>query len=164
MSAINPASFQTPAGGLQLPIGIGPCAFSTDFDQYSNRPPHRQYPTSTSNGPHQVSLATLDHAWDPTRDNNAMGPIAFPQLYAQPYSPHDADMRSLDRFPIDYRHGGHQVLNVHSPFNVSGYTAPNNQHSPSFTSRPQINNGGLQASHVLGRDFDQSFHGLSLNP
>ena len=164
MSAINPASFQTPAGGLQLPGGIAPSAFGADLDQYSNRHPQRQFPTSTSNGPNQVPSATLDHAWGASRDNTTMGPLAFPQLYAQPFPPHDLDVRSLDQYPIDYRQGLHQVLNIHSPFNAPGYNAPTLHHSSSFTARPQSSNGGMQASHVFGRDWNQSFQGLSLNP
>ena len=164
MSAINPASFQTPAGGLQLPGGIGPSAFSADVDQYSHRHLQRQYPTCTSNGPGQAPLATLDHTWGATRDNTTMGPMALPQLYAQPFPPHDLDVRSLDQYSIDYRQGLHQVLNIHPPFNPPGYNPPNLHHSGSFTARPQSSNGGMQASHVFGRDWNQSFQGLSLNP
>lgn len=163
MSAINPASFQTPAGGLQLPGGIGPSAFSADTDQYSNRHLQRQYPTSTSNGPNQVSQVAFDHPWSASRDNATIGPMAFPQVYAQPFPPHDLDVRSLDQFPMDYRQGLHQVLNIHSPFNSTGYGAPNLHHSSSFTARPQSSNGGMQPSHVFGRDWNQSFQGLSLN-
>lgn len=164
MSAINPASFQTPAGGLQLPGGIGPNTFNVDTDQYSSRHPQRSYPTSTSVGPNQATLATLDHTWGTSRDNATIGPMAFPQLYAQPFPPHDLDVRSLDQYPIDYRQGLPQVLNVHSPFNPPGYNAPNLHHSSSFTTRPQSSNGGMQASHGFGRDWNQSFQGLSLNP
>ena len=164
MSAINPASFQTPAGGLQLPGGIGPSAFSMDADQHSNRHPQRQYPGSTPNVSGQASLAAFDHAWSASRDNTPVGPMAIPQLYAQPFPPHDLDVRSLDQYPIDYRQGLHHVLNMHSPFNSSGYNAPNLQHSSSFTARPQSSNGGMQASHVFGRGWNQTFQGLSLNP
>ena len=164
MSAINPASFQTPAGGLQLPGGIGPSTFSADIDQYSNRHPQRQYPKSTSNGPNQAALTTLDHAWGASRDNPTIGPMAFPQLYAQPFPPHDLDVRSLDQYPIDYRQGLPQVLNIHSPFHPPGYNAPTLHQSSSFTARPQSSNGGMQASHVFGRDWNQSFQSLSLNP
>lgn len=164
MSAINPASFQTPAGGLQLPGGIGSSVFSADTDQYSNRHPQRQYPMSTSSGPNQAPLGAFDHAWSASRDNATVGPIAFPQLYAQPFPSHDLDVRSLDQYPIEYRQGLHQVLNIHSPFNSPGYNAPNPHHSSSFTARPQSGNGGIQASHVFGRDWNQSFQGLSLNP
>ena len=162
MSAINPASFQTPAGGLQLPGGIGPSAFGADVDQYPNRLLQRPYPTSTSTGPNQAPLTTLDHAWGAGRDNATGGPIqAFPQLYAQPLPPHDL---ALDQYPIDYRQSLHQVLNIHSPFSPSGYSAASLHHSSSFTARPQSSNGGMQASHIFGRDWHQSFQGLSLNP
>ena len=164
MSAINPASFQTPAGGLQLPGGIGPNTFSADIDQYSIRHPQRQFPTSTSNGSNQASLAAFDHAWTAGRDNATIGPMAFPQLYAQPFPPHDLDVRSLDQYPTDYRPGLNQVLNIHSPFNSPGYNAPNLHHASSFTTGPQSSTGGMQASHVFGRDWNQSFQGLSLNP
>lgn len=164
MSAINPASFQTPAGGLQLPGGIGLSAFSADIDQYSNRHPQRQYPTSTLSGSNQAPSAAFDHAWGASRDIASIGPMAFPQLYAQPFSPHDIDVRSPDQYPIDYAEGLHQVLNIHSSFNSPGYNAPNLHHSSSFTARPQSSNGGMQASQVSGRDWNQSFQGLSLHP
>ena len=164
MSAINPASFQTPAGGLQLPGGIGPSAFGADPDQYSNRHPQRQFPTSTSNGPNQAPLAAFDHAWSANRDNASLGPMAFPQIYAQAFPPQDLDVNSLDQYPIDYRQGLHQVLNIHPPFNSPGYGAPNLHHSSSFTARPQSSHSGMQASQVFGRDWNQSFQGLSLNP
>lgn len=164
MSAINPASFQTPAGGLKLPGGVGPSAFSADFDQYTNRHPQRQYPMSASNGTSQAPLATLDHAWSASRDNATTGPITFPQLYAQPFPPHDLDVPSVDQYSIDYRQGLHQALNIHSPFNTPGYNAPGLHHSSSFTARPPSDNSRMQASHTFGRDWNQSFQGLSLNP
>lgn len=161
MSAINPASFQTPAGGLQLPGGIGPSTFSADIDQYSNRLSQRHYPASASNGPNQPPLATIDHPWGANRDNATIGAVAFPQIYAQPFPPHDLDVRPLEQYPIDYRQSLPQVLNIHSPFNPSSYNAPNLHHSSSFAARPQSGNGGMQA---FGRDWNQSFQGLSLNP
>lgn len=164
MSAINPASFQTPAGGLQLPGGIGPSAFSADVDQYSNRHQQRQYSTNTSNGPNQAPLSAFDQAWSASRDNATVGPMAFPHVYAQPFPPHDLDVRSVDQYPIDYRQGLHQVLNIHSPFNSPDYDAPNIHPSSTFAAKPQSSNGGIQASHVLGRNWNQSFQGLSLNP
>lgn len=164
MSAINPASFQTPSGGLQLPAGIGPSAFSTDVDHYSNRHSQRRYPTSTSNGPNEAALTFLDHAWSVSRDNATIGTMAFPPPYAQPFLPHDLENRSLDQYSIDYRQGLHQVLNLQSPLNSPGYNAPNVHHSSSFIARPHSSNGGMQASHVFGRDWNQSFQGLSLNP
>ena len=164
MSAINPASFQTPAGGLLLPGGIGPSTFSADIDQYPNRHSSRQYPASPPNGPNQAPLATLDQAWGANRDNATISPMAFPQIYSQPFPPHDLDVRSLDQYPIDYRQGLPHVLNMHAPFNPAAYNAPNLHHSSSFTARPQSSNGGMQASQVFGRDWNQSFQGLSLNP
>ena len=163
MSAINPASFQTPVGGLQLPGGIG-SAFGADTDRYSNRHPQRQYPTSTANGPHPTPLAAFDHAWSASRDNATIGSMGFPQFYAQPMPPQDHDVRSLDQFPIDYRQSLHQILNIQSPFHSPGFNAPNLHHSSSFTVRPQSSNGGMQAPHVFGGDWNQSFQGLSLNP
>ena len=164
MSAINPASFQTPVGGLQLPGGIGPSTFNADIDQYPNRHSQRQYPASASNGPNQAPLATLDQAWGANRDNATIGPMAFPQIYAHPFPPYDLDIRSLDQYPMDYRQGLPQLLNIHPTFNPPSYNAPNLHHSSSFTARPQSSNGGMQASQVFGRDWNQSFHGLSLNP
>lgn len=165
MSAINPASFQTPVGGLQIPGSVGPTgpsAFNSDHDQYLNRHSQRQHPVSTSAAPTQTAINTFDPTWSASRENNAINGMAFQQLYAQPFPSHDLDVRQLDQYSLDYRPGVQQVLNMHAPFTSSGYPSHNLHHSTSFTSRPDSGNGGQQTSQVLGRDWNQSFQGLSL--
>ena len=164
MSAINPASFQTPLGGVQIPGGLnpaGPNTFSTDVDQYPNRRPQRQQPPSASAGPIQPAFGAFDHTWNSQRNGNGTNGIAMSQLYGQPFSGHDLDTRQIDQYPLDYRQGLSQVLGLNSSFNASGYGSPNLHHSASFTSRPDSSNGG-QHPQMPGRDWNPSFQDLSL--
>ncbi len=165
MSAINPASFQTPVGGLQIPGAVGPSgpsAFGSDIDQYTGRCQQRQHQTSTSAGPTQATLRAFDQAWTPNRDSNTINIMAFQQLYGQPFQGNDLDIRHLDQYPMAYRQNVQQVRNMQSPFTSGSYNPPNLHHSSSFTSRPDSSNGGPLSSQVLGRDWNESFQGLSL--
>lgn len=160
MSAINPASFQTPLGGLQIPGSVGASrqsALSNDIEQYPNRRQQRYNPASTSAG---SSVGGFD--WNPGRDSGAINSLAFQQLYAQPYLGQDLDVRQVDHYPMEYGQGMHQALNMHSPFTSTTYNTPSLHHSSSFTSRPNSSNARSQPSQVLGRDMNSSFHGLSL--
>jgi len=160
MSAINPASFQTPVGGLQIPGSAAPSALSGDIDTYANRRQQRQQPTPASSS--QAASGGFDHVWNPSRVGTAMNGIAFPQLYAQPFPPQGLDMRQLEQYPLEYRQGVQQMLNMQSPYNSPGYNVSDLRHSSSFTSRPDSSNGGPQPSHLLGRDWNQAMQGLSL--
>ncbi len=165
MSAINPASFQTPVGGLQIPGIAGPSTSSTfgsDTNQYAGRGQQRQHPTSTPAGSTQALLGAFDQAWNPSRDSNAINTMAFQQLYGQPFQGNDFDVHHLDQYPNTYPHNVQQALNMQSPFSSGSYDSANLHHSSSFTSRPGSSNDGPQSSQVLGRDWNQSFQGLSL--
>ena len=162
MSAINPASFQTPLGGLQIPGGVGPNTFAGDNDQYLNRRQQRQNPPAASNGSNQATLGTFEQAWSPNRDGSANNGMAFPPLYAQPFSPSDLDMRQSDQYSLEYRQGLQQVLNMQPTFSSPNYNTPVLHHSSSFTSRPDAGNGVPQPSQVIGRDWNQAMQGLSL--
>ena len=165
MSAINPASFQTPVGGLQIPGGAGPNAFGADVDQYPNRRQPRQIPTSSvSTGPAKAALGAFDQAWGPGREGNVIGGMAFPQLYAQPFPPHDLDVRQLDQYSLEYRQGLQQALGMQPTFTSPNYNAPNLHQPSSLTSRPDSSNGGPQPAQILGRDWNQAMQGLSLGP
>lgn len=162
MSAINPASFQTPLGGLQIPSGAGPSNFSTDPDQYPSRRQQRQHTAApTSAGAMQPTNGTFDNTWSSNRSGNAINGMAFPQPYGQQFSGHDLDIRQLDQYSLDYRQGLPQVLNMSSPFGSSGYGAPNLHHSSPFASRPESTNGGPHSLQA-GRDWNQTFQDLSL--
>jgi hypothetical protein len=167
MSAINPASFQTPLGGLQIPGAVGPSGpstFNSDMNQYAGRRQQRQHPTSTSAGSTQAALSTFDQTWRPSRNSNAINTMAFPQMYGQPFHGSDLNVHHLDQYPTMYRQNIQQPLNMQSPFTSGSYDSPNLHHSSSsFTSRPGSSNGGTQSLQVLGRDWDQSFQGLSFS-
>ncbi|KAK4693571.1 hypothetical protein P7C71_g3851, partial [Lecanoromycetidae sp. Uapishka_2] len=149
MSAINPASFQTPVGGLQIPGSAAPSALNGDVENYVNRRQPRPQPTSTSPASTQAA-AIFDHVWSSTRDGNVMNGMAYSQIYAQPFPSQGIDMRQLEQYPLEYRQGVQQMLNVQPPYISPGYNIPDLRHSSSFTSGPG--------------DWNQAMRGLSLGP
>lgn len=165
MSAINPASFQTPVGGLQIPgaVGLsGPSTFGSDMNQHAGRRQQRQHPASTLAGSTQPALGTLDQACTPSLDSNAINAMAFQQLYGQPFQGSDLNVHHLSQYPSTYRQHVQQPLNMQSSITSGSYDSPILHHSSSFISRPGSSNGGPQPSQILGRNWDQSFQGLSL--
>lgn len=164
MSAINPASFQTPLSGLQVPGTLGasgPTAFVNGMDHYTSRRHQRQHPTSTSVGSAQAGLSTSDH-WNIGRDSSALDAAAFQQLYGQPFQGNDLDARHLDHYPVAYRQNTHQMLNMQPPFTSASFNPPNHHPYSSFAARPNSRSGGPQSSQVPSQDWNPSLHGLSL--
>ena len=167
MSAINPASFQTPIGGIQIPGSIGASAqnsLSSDVDQHTSRRQQRQQQVSTPVGLPHSALNGYDNSWSQGRDSNAVNNLAFQQLYGQPFFRQEIDLRQPDHYPPDYRQNAQQVLNMHSPFAAAGYSTPGLHHASSFNSRPDSSSGGPPSSQGVGRDWSHSFQGLSLGP
>lgn len=164
MSAINPASFQTPAGGLQIPGGVvssGPSIIGTDLEQYPNPGQRRQHQVPAPAGAVQPIQSNFDHSWQSSRDGNAISNMAFQQLYGRTFPGHELDVRE-DQYPLDHRQGFPQMFSMGSPFNPLGYNVPNLNNSTSFTSRPGSSNAGAHPSQVPSQDWNQSFQGLSL--
>ena len=157
MSAINPASFQTPAGGLQLPGGVGSATLTGDFEQYPNRRQPRQHTQSLSAGQAQPALGTSNLAWAPNRDCSIDGGMAFSHVYPSPLPPIDPDIRQLDHSSINY-------LNMHASFHSSGNKASNLHHGSSFNLRSASDDRRTQSSQALGKEWNRAFHGLSLGP
>ena len=165
MSAINPASFQTPTGGLQIPGGIGVSAqnpLGGEVDQYANRRQQRQQLVSTPANLQHSAVNGFDHNWHQSRDSNAVNSLAYQQLYTQPYFRQDMDLRQHDHYPPDYRQNAQQMLGMQSPFAAAGYSTPSLHHASSFTSRPDSSNGGPPSSQGASREWSQAFQGLSL--
>ena len=165
MSAINPASFQTPVGGLQIPGGVGPpCAsnLGPDFDQYASRRHQRQQPLPTSPGGAQQTLGAFDHTWSSNRDGGAINSMVLHQLYGQNISGHELDFRQFDQFTSEYRHGIPQVPGMTSNQNSFGLHTPAIHTPSSFAPRPSGSDDGPLLSPVPGRNWTQSFQGLSL--
>ena len=165
MSAINPASFQTPVGGLQIPGYGGPSGsrvFADDIEQLTARRHQRHRPTSTSIGPAHPLHGPFEHTWGSNQDVNVINNMAVQPLYSQPFQRNDMDPRQLDQYPLDYRPGLAHMLNMHPPLTSTSYSAHGLHHSSSFASRPQSSNGGPQVPHASGRDWNQAFQGLSL--
>ena len=162
MSAINPASFVTPVTGLQLPTGLGPGAFSPDPDHYPDRRQQKNLSTFPALGVPQLGSGSFDRMWDPSRDvaaNN--GGMQFPQVYSQPFQPHDLDARHLEQFPIDYRPAGQQLLGLQPRFNPNSYHVQDLHHA-SYAISPENHNGGTRKSHGIGSEWNHTFQGLSL--
>lgn len=162
MSAINPASFVTPVTGLQLPTGLGPGAFSSDSEHYSDRRQQKSLSTFPTLGVPQLGSGSFDRMWDPNRDVAASnGGMSFPHLYAQPFQSHDLDTRHLDQYPIEYRQAGQQVLGLQPRFNSNSYPVPDLHHS-SYAISSENNSGGTRKPHALGSEWNNTFQGLSL--
>ena len=159
MSAINPASFQTPTGGLQIPGGAASSALTGDVDQHSTRRQQRMQPNVN-----QMVPSAYDPMWAASREGSVMPGLAYSQLYGQTFQPSEMDLRQLDQYPLEYRQGIQQALSTQAPFTNAGYNLPNLHHSSSFTSRPDSSNGGNQPSQILARDWNQAMQSLSLGP
>ena len=164
MSAINPASFQTPVGGLQIPGTAAQGVSNGEVEKYVNRRQQRQQPTSVSPRSTQAVAGVFDHVWDASREGNTTNALAFPHPYSQSYLPQGYDLRQLEQYPMEYRQGVQQMLNMHSIPQTPGYHVQDLRHSSSFTSRPDSSNSKPQGSHDLGRDWNQVMQGLSLGP
>lgn len=158
MSAINPASFVTP--GLQLPSGLGPGAFSSDLEQFSDRRQHKSLSAFPLLGVSQIPPGNFDRIWDPNRDSAATGGMTFPHIYAQPYQPHDTGARHLDPYSVDYRQAGPHLVGIHPRFTPNSYSVQE-IHSP-YTLAQDTSNGGARKSHALGTEWNHTFQGLSL--
>ena len=161
MSAINPASFITPSTGLQLPCGIGTDAFSQGSEVYNDHRPHKHNPGISVAGPSQASLGGFDRMWDPHRDTTAALSVPFPHIYAPPLQQHDLDNHQLDRFSIDYHHGGQQAIPVQPHYNPTSHNAPD-LNNPSYTISSVDNGAGTRKPYALGSDWSHAFQGLSL--
>ena len=165
MSAINPASFQTPLGGLQIPGGVGATTtrdLGPDLDRYSGRRPQRQqlFPASTATT--QQALGASDHPWSSNRDGAAINSLVPHQLHGQNFPGNELDVGQLDHFTLNYRQGVPQVSGINSPYTSFGYHNPD-VHTPlPFGPKPNSSDSGPHSSPVPGRDWTQSFQGLSL--
>ncbi|KAL6717467.1 hypothetical protein ACLMJK_005382 [Lecanora helva] len=143
MSAINPASFQTPLGGLQIPGGTssnGASTLNSDLEQNPGRRHNRQHPLPSSAGSILPSFGPFDNTWSSNRSNNTTNGMGLPQMYGQPFSGHDLDIRQMDQYPLHYRQALPQMLGMNSSFNSPAYGGPSLHHSSSFASRPDSSN------------------------
>ena len=166
MSAINPASFQTPLGGLQIPGGVmsgSLNALNTDLDQYPNRRQPRQHQNSSPVGAAQTAHSTFDHAWFSSRDGAAINNMAFQQLYGRAFSGHDFEPREIEQYQLDHRQGFPQMFGMGSPFTSPSYNTSNLHHASSYAPRADSNKNSPHSSHVPNREWHQSFQGLSLD-
>ena len=151
MSAINPASFVTPVAGLQLPSGLGTCAFNPEADSYALRKqtkPAIGYPmtgtTSPPQGPFDIAASGLP----------------FPHIYPQ-NTPSDLETHQPEQPGIDYHGTGQHLLNLQARYAAPPYQFTSVQH-PGYG--PQSNGGieGARKSHLFRDDWNQQFQGLSL--
>ena len=165
MSAINPASFQTPLSGIQIPGGNGssvPHMTSTESDHYPNRRQQRQHQVISSSGGIQPGLSAFDPTWNEERDSKAAGRPTAQQLYGRPFPGQDLNIRPLDPYSIEYRQNLSQALGMSASFTPGDYHAANLHHSPSFVLRPESGDGMPPASQLPSREWNPSFQGLSL--
>lgn len=165
MSAINPASFIAPLVGLQLPSGLGPGAFASDLDQYSDRRQQKCHAAFGSAVPVALShMGTIgfDRMWDPNHEAAVASGMTFPQVYPQPFQPQELEPRRLEQYPLEFRQNEQQTVGLHSRFTASTYAVSGIHQSP-YRIAQEIGNGEAKKSQALANDWTQIFQGLSLS-
>ena len=163
MSAINPASFATPGVGLQLPSGLGPGAFFSDSDQYSDR---RHYRTTSSiapvGTPQAMTYRNPGRIWDQSRDTPNISTLPYVNAVGQPFQTGDFEPRHIEQYPLEYSRGGQQVIGLQPRFNPTGYTISEVQ-NPMFGTTPDPNDSTTRKSDPISNEWTYAFQGLSLS-
>ncbi|KAI1780463.1 hypothetical protein F4818DRAFT_6164 [Hypoxylon cercidicola] len=170
MSAINPASFASPALGLQAPSGIGPGAVGLGRGNGANNTERRSNQPQESQGAFSGGGATSSRSFQPSftqpfggPDRSPMGGSSYPPS-GFPYSAYGAFsgaprsgavsyvpgvMQGLDSYPTGFSQAGDFTPNTRARY-PSPHTAP----SPHDQSVPPMTGQG---------EWVGAFQGLSLN-
>ncbi|KAL8796747.1 MAG: hypothetical protein Q9182_007312, partial [Xanthomendoza sp. 2 TL-2023] len=157
MSAINRASFATPASALPVPFSSGPGTF---LPESGAGPERRQYRTSPHPPAASVSQAVYrdNRAWDPTHDGPSLGLMPFSNAYSMPFQAPDFDVRQLDQYPTQYSHSSQQLLGLQPRYNPALYAPP----SSLYTSPIDSQDESVRTPNAIGGDWNHAFRGLSL--
>ncbi|KAL8678794.1 MAG: hypothetical protein Q9186_004875 [Xanthomendoza sp. 1 TL-2023] len=157
MSAINRASFATPAPALPIPSGLGPGAF---LPESGTGPERRQYRTSPIPPAASVSQAGYrdSRAWDLTQDGQSLGLMPFSNAYSMPFQAPDFDIRQLDQYPTQCSHSSQQVLGLQPRYNPALYAPPGSLYASPIDSRDE----SARTPNAIGGDWNHAFRGLSL--
>ncbi|CAO1604536.1 hypothetical protein XANCAGTX0491_008087 [Xanthoria calcicola] len=160
MSAINPASFVTPAPTLPVPSGLGPGAFLPESGAGSERRQYRTSPTSTTVSASRAGYRD-GHTWNPTQDCPGLGLMPLSNAYPQSFPAPDFHVRQLDQFPMQYSQNAQQSYGIQPRFSPAVYSLPNLPHSlypPTLEGRDD----SVRTPDAIGPEWNQPLHGLSL--
>lgn len=163
MSAINPASFATPATVLQAPSGLGPGAFLPESSPGPG-PEGRQYrttPISTAVNVSPAGFTGAGRVWDPARANSNFAPMPLANTYPQAFQAADFGVRQMDQYPVEYSQDSQPTLGLQPRYNPAVYDLSNLQ-NPLYT--PALENRGeaTRNPNAVGADWSHAFQGLSL--
>ena len=156
MSAINTAAIASPAGAQNLLGTQAHRNYSPELDDFTHHRQTRHNQDVPSIGSSQPALG--DQMWAQGRDLGTLGAMPFSQVYAQQFQQGPGfDMRQMSQYPITQ----YGQLAATIPGVFSGST-PALHNAPSFTSQSDTRNTNNRDRQESGRDWNQSFQGLSL--
>ncbi|KAI4263300.1 MAG: hypothetical protein L6R42_001552 [Xanthoria sp. 1 TBL-2021] len=162
MSAINPASFVTPAPAPALPVpsGLGPGAFLPESGAGPERRQYRTSPTSTT-----VSASRAGYrdgrAWNATQDGPSLGLMPLSNAYPQSFTAPNFPVRQLDQYPMQYPHNAQQAYGIQPRYSPAVYSLPNLPH-PLYASPLEGRADSVRTPDAIGAEWNKSFQGLSL--
>ncbi|KAL9588780.1 MAG: hypothetical protein Q9203_002416 [Teloschistes exilis] len=161
MSAINPASFGTPAAILQPPSGPGPGAFLPDTSPGSDGRQYRATPNLSTVGAAQTGYRGAGRAWDTMQETPNFTQMPFTSAFPQPFQTADYGMRHMDQYPVEYPHSSQQILGLPPRYNPALYTLSNLQ-NPHYPTSPDNRDEAARTPNTVGAEWTHAFQGLSL--
>lgn len=161
MSAINPASFGTPAAILQPPSGPGPGAFLPDTSPGSDGRQYRATPNLSTVSTAQTGYRGTGRAWDPMRETPNFTQMPLASAFPQPFQTADYGMRHMDQYPVEYPHSSQQILGLPPRYNPALYTLSNLQ-NPLYPTSPENRDEVARTPNTVGAEWNHAFQGLSL--
>ena len=160
MSAINPASFVTPASALPVPSGLGPSAFLPESGGGSERRQYRTSPTSATVSASQVGYRD-GRAWNPNQDGPSLGLMPLSNAFPQSFQAPDFHVRQPDQYPMQYHHNAQQSYGLQPRYSPAVYGLPNLPHSL-YTTPVEGRDDSVRTPGAIGAEWNHAFQGLSL--
>ena len=160
MSAISQLSLPTLSTGLQLPVGQGPGAFTSDSDSYTSQ---------QSRGPSDYSKFNESNLLQPrlrrgaeSARDNTVGALNGAQTYGQTYSPLIMGSRSIEQLSPNFNQLGQPMLPAATRFGQLPYAnMPVHQVAYGLSGD---GGSGQRQNHAGQQEWPQVFQGLSLGP
>lgn len=157
MSAINPASFVTPASALPAASALETGAFLPECTAISER---RQYRISPTSDPSRT-----DHrdgrAWNSTQDGHGTGLMPLSNGFPQAFPAPDFHVRQMEQYPMQYHHNPQQTYGTQPRYSPAVYSLP---HLPQslYATASEGRDGTATTPDAIGAEWPRTFPGLSL--
>lgn len=162
MSAINPASFVTPAAGLQPPSAIGPGSLGAGRDSPSERRRQAEYKSQVLGQP-QTSPSAFGDPADNSRDFISGQIQGLRSPYINPYQSFGPGLRHSGLGLTSYGQAMQPPNDAFSSYAPSAYPIIDNGLAEYNTSPvPGVHAG--RRGHLSNTEWISGFHGLSLGP